>query len=331
MIHEHLSGVFANIAPLMPVNAMHFGEWRKNLRSFDQMALIGGLSLNLTGTGEPQRLNGARVSWNVFAMLGVRPLLGRTFLQEEDAPGREHEVILNYGLWKSRFAADPNVIGRKILLDGEPYQVIGVLPASFHFPKLSQLFAMEIAEQRPEIWRPFALRPDEMEDLGDFNYACIARLKPGASIAQAQGELNALQAELAKRIPFHVSLSAVMVPLERQITSRVRTGLELILGAVMMLLLIACVNLASLLLARGTVRKREMAIRSAIGASAGRLLRQMLAESLTLALSGGAMGIAIAYAAVRMIVAQAPLDVPRIEEVGIDWRVLNPLEALRYE
>ncbi len=322
VIHEHLSGVFAKVPPLMPVNAMHFTEWRKNLRSFDQMALISGISLNLTGTGEPQRLNGARVSWNAFAMLGVRPLLGRTFLREEDAPGREHEVILNYGLWKSRFAGDLNVIGRKILLDGEPYQIIGVLPASFHFPKLSQLFAMEIAEQRPEIWRPFALRPDEMDELGDFNYACIARLKPGASVAQAQGELNALQAELAKRIPYHVNFSAVMVPLERQITSRVRTGLELILGAVTLLLLIACVNLANLLLARGTVRKRELAIRSAIGASGGRLLRQLMAESLTLALAGGVLGIAVAYAAMRVIVAQAPLDVPRIEEVAIDGRVL---------
>ena len=231
-------------------------------------------------------------------------------------------MVLNYDLWKSRFGGDPGVIGRKILLDGEPYEIIGVLPKTFRLPKLSQLFAMDLPEERARFWKPFALRKEELSQLGDFNFACIARLKPSAGFFQAQQELNALQTNIAKRAPIHITLSAAMVPLIEQITQRVRSGLELVFGAVTLLLLLTCVNLASLLLARATARRTEMAIRSAIGASATRLLRQMLAESLTLALAGGALGIAVAYAAARVIVAVAPLDVPRLEDVRIDGHVL---------
>ena len=255
-------------------------------------------------------------------MLGIKPALGRTFRKDEDAPGRGHEVILNYGLWKGSFAGDPNIIGRKIRLGGQPYEVTGVLPQGFRFPKLSQLFAMNIQEERPQIWIPFALRQDELDEMGDFNFACIAHLKAGVSKGQAQTELNALQAELIKRLPYKIKLSAVLVPLQQQITGRVQTGLKLIFGAVSLLLLIACLNVASLSLARGTARKREMAIRSAIGASVGRLMRQLMVESVTLAAAGGILGVAVAYAAVRIMIANAPVDVPRIEEVGIDGRVL---------
>lgn len=322
IIHEHISGIAAKIPPLLPVNAMHFSEWRQNSRSFDQMSLIGGIELTLTGVGAPQRLDGARVSWNFFGMLGIKPQLGRTFLPEEDAPGRDHEIILNYGVWKTEFASDPNIIGRKVVLGGEPYEVVGVLPASFHFPELRQLYAMDIPEPRPEIWKPFAVGKEDLNAMGSFNFSCIAKLKAGVSTVQAESELNALQAQIAKRVPFHVSFSAMVQALQRQITSRARMGLELAFGAVIVLLLIASVNLASLLLSRATVRKREMAIRSAIGGSGARLLRQLLAESLTLTLAGGAVGVALAYGAVHVIVAQAPADIPRMEEVGIDARVL---------
>jgi len=322
VIHEHLSGITAKVPALLPVNAMHFVEWRKNLRAFDQLALIGGESVNLTGEGAAERLNGARVSWNLFKMLGIQPLMGRTFSPDEDVPGRDHEIVLNYELWKSRFGGDPGVIGRKILLDGEPYEIVGVLPATFRFPKLVELYAMDIPEERAQFWKPAGLRNDELSLLGDFNYACIGRLKPFVPLVDAQQELNALQARLAKQAPIPISMSAAMVPLSRQITSRVRLGLELVFGAVTLLLLITCVNLASLLLARGAARKTEMAIRSAIGASATRLLRQMLAESVTLALTGGALGVLVAYAATRLLVAAAPVDVPRIEEVRIDTPVL---------
>src|ERR1700674_3380916 len=156
-IHE-IVPKFANIAPMIPVNAMHFLEWRKTAHSFSEMALLGGVTYNLTGSGEPERIPSARVSPSLFPMLGIQARLGRTFLNEEDLAGRDRVVVLNEDLWRRRFAADPRVIGRKIVLDGNPYEVVGVLPAGFHFPRLSQLFAMTLAAEQPQIWKPFGLR-----------------------------------------------------------------------------------------------------------------------------------------------------------------------------
>jgi len=321
VIHEMVPK-FANLAPLIPVNAMHFLEWRKNARSFSEMALIGGMSFNLTGSGEPERIPAARVSPGLFPMLGIQARLGRTFLNEEDQAGRDRVVVLNEELWKRRFAADPNVIGRKIMLNGDPYEIIGVLPSGFHFPKLNQLFAMTVAEERPQLWKPFGLRDEEKDDMGDFNYVCIARLGPGVSLAQALSELNVIQGNLAGRLSEKVELRAALVPLQQQITGRARTGLQLMLAAVSAVLLICCVNIANLLLARATTRRREMAIRSAIGASSGRLARQMLVESLLLSALGGLAGVMIAYAAIRVILASAPVDLPRLDEIHLDARVL---------
>ena len=320
-VHE-LVPKFSQLAPLIPVNAMHFLEWRKSVRSFEQMALIGGTTFNLTGTGDPERLPAARVSPALFPMLGIQAQLGRTFLEEEDRPGHDHVVVLSHELWTRRFASDPHAIGRKITLDGNPYEIVGVLPAGFHFPKLNQLFAMTIAEERPQLWKPFALRDEELDAMGDFNFICIARLRRGVSRSQALSELNVAQAHIASQTEEKIELRAVLVSLQDQITSRSRTGLELLLAAVGAVLLIGCVNIANLLLARATARRRELAIRTAVGASRGRLLRQMLVESLVLAGAGGACGVALAYEAVRVIVARAPVDLARIDEVRFDARVL---------
>jgi predicted permease len=320
-VHEMVpkSGGFA---PLVPVNAMHFLEWRRSVRAIEQIALIGGMTMNLTGAGEPERLRAARVSSSLFPMLGARLQLGRTFLEEEDQPGRDHVVVLSDDLWKRRFAADPNIVGRKAVLGGQPYEIIGVLSSTFHFPKLSQLYAMTIAAERPELWKPFAVRPGELEIMGDFNYACVARLRPGVSVDLALADLNASQATLAAQVPAKVELRAALVPLRDQITGRSRSGLQLVLFAVGAVLFIGCVNIANLVLARATSRKREFAIRSALGAGARRLVQQMLAESLVLAGIGGALGAGIAYSALRVILAHAPADLPRLEEVHLDVRVL---------
>jgi predicted permease len=313
---------FSHLAPLIPVNAVHFQEWRRSVHSFDQMALIGGISLNLTGSGEPERIPAARVSPSLFRMLGVDAQAGRTFRDEEDDPARDDVVLLSDELWRRRFGGEPGIVGRKIQLNSRPYEVVGVLPADFHFPKLSQLFAMQVEEERPLLWKPFALRKEEMDDMGDFNFACIAHLRPGVSAGQALGELNGVQAAIAGRIPEKVELRADMVALQAQITGRARGGLELMLAAVGAVLLIACVNIANLLLARAVGRRREMAVRTALGAGAARLVRQMLAESVLLAVAGGALGMAIAYGAVRVILANAPLDIPRLDEVHPNLRLL---------
>ncbi|HWY47741.1 MAG TPA: ABC transporter permease, partial [Bryobacteraceae bacterium] len=321
VIHEVVPK-FSNIAPMIPVNAMHFLEWRKTAHSFSEMALIGGMAFNLTGSGEPERIPAARVSPGLFPMLGIQARLGRTFLNEEDQTGRDRVVVLNESLWKRRFGADPNVIGRKVMLNGNPYEIVGVLPESFHFPKLNQLFAMTVAEEQPQLWKPFGLRDDEKDDMGDFNYVCVAHLGPGVSSSQALSELNVVQSNITAHLPEKVELRAAMVPLQEQITGRARSGLQLMLAAVGAVLLICCVNIANLLLARATTRRREMAIRSAIGASSGRLARQMVVESLLLAGLGGLAGVMIAYAAIRVILASAPVDLPRLDEIHLDARVL---------
>lgn len=325
-VHEVVP-MFIRIAPKIPVNAMHFLEWRKSVNAFEQLAMIGGLSVNLTGSGEPERLAAARVSGSLFPMLHARMQLGRTFLEDEDQPGRDGVVVLSNELWQRRFAADAHIIGRKILLDGRPYQVIGVLSADFHFPKLSQLYAMTVSEERPELWKPFAVQPYELEPVGDFDYACIGRLRRGVSLQHALAELNAVQARLASQIPASLSpekveLFAALVPLQDQITNRSRTGLALVLGAVGAVLLIGSVNIANLLLARAISGRRELAIRSAMGASTWRLVRQTLVESLLLAGIGGAAGVMLAYGALHVILARAPVDLPRLDEVHLDMRVL---------
>lgn len=319
-IHE-IVPKFASLAPLIPVNAMHFREWRKKAHSWDQLALLGGVTFNLTGMGEPERIPAARVSPNIFPMLGMQTQLGRTFTDDEDQPGRDRVVVLNHELWVRRFGRDPNILGRKMILDGKPYQIIGVLRSGLHFPKLSQLYAMTISEERPQLWKPFAVRNDELDEMGDFDFACIARLRRGVAASQALSELNVLQADFVKNAPFKVELRAALIPLQDQITARSRTGLELLLAAVGAVLLIGCVNIANLLLARAIGRRREIAIRSAIGASSWRLVRQALLESLLLSGIGGLLGVTVAYAAIRGIVAHAPVDLPRMDEVHLDLRI----------
>lgn len=321
VVHEVVPKL-SQMAPLIPVNAMHFLEWRKHVDAFEQVALIGGISLNLTGAGEPERLPGARVSPALFPMLGARTQLGRTFLEEEDQPGRDSVVLLSDKLWRRRFASDRNIVGRKVLLDGRPYEVIGVLSPNFHFPKLNQLYAMQISEDQPEFWKPFALRPDEMDPMGDFDYICIARLRQGVTEKQALAQLNAVQSEVARQAPEKIELRAAMVPIQDQITSRSRRGLQLMLLAVGTVLLIGCVNIANLLLGRATSRRQELAIRSALGAGVRQLLQQMLTESFLLAAIGGSFGVLVAYAGVLLITSRAPLNLPRLDEIHLDLRVL---------
>lgn len=320
-VHESVDEL-RHVSPLIPVNAAHFETWRRETRSFEQMALVGGVRFNLTGLGEPRRVPGARVSPSLFPMLGVKTSLGRTFTPDEDRPGHDRVVVVDHGFWVRELGADPGAVGRRLLLDGTSYEIVGVLPPDFSFPKLSDLYAMTISEERPEIWKPFALTDEERGSAGDFNYVCIARLRDGVSAAQALSELEGVQARIAEKAPVEVHLHASLVPLQEQITGRARVGLQLLLAAVGVVLLIGCVNIANLLLARAHERRRETAIRSAMGASRGHLVRQALAESLLLSTLGGALGVALAWWTLPVILARAPVDLPRLGEVQLDVRVL---------
>jgi len=313
---------FVNLASDFPVNALHVQEWRKHWEAVEQIAMINGLSLNLTSGGEPERVNAERISSNLFPLLGVQPEIGRGFLEEEDQEGRDQVVVLSDSLWHRRFHGDSSVLGRKIMLNDKPYEVVGVMPPGLRLPRVSQLQSMRISDQDPDLWKPLAVSKNELEPLGDFNFGCIVRLKKGVSKARALEQVNAIEADITRDLPEKVDVWAKMSPLQQQLTGRSRTGLLMLLSAVGAVLLIVCVNIANLMLARATGRRREFAIRAAVGASTRRLLRQMLTESLVVAAIGGALGIAIAYGALHLILANAPLDVARLNEVRIDGRVL---------
>jgi predicted permease len=319
VVHEILP---ASVTPRSPVNAAHFEEWRTSSRSFEQMALLFPAIFTLSGSSEPERIGGARVSASLFTMLGVPVLHGRTFSEGEDTLGRNRVVVLGHDLWLRRFAGDVAIVGQPIRLDGEPYTVIGVLAPRFELSSVSRLYPMTIAADRPQIWTPLGLRPSERTSTQSFKFACIARLKRQVSSAQAISELNALLREIGQRLTGNVELKASIVSLHEQLTGSSRAGLELLLASAAVVLLVACLNIAYLGLTRGIAREREFAILHAIGANRRRLLRQLLAESVTIAAAGGLVGAAITPALIRLIVTSAPADLPRIAEVTLDARVL---------
>jgi predicted permease len=326
VVHEVVPRL-AHIAPAIPVSANHFLEWKRGTNAFESMALLGDITLNLTGAGEPEQLVGARVSADLFPMLGVRAQLGRVFLPEEDEVGRDRVVVLDDALWRRRFGADRGIVGRAITLNGQPYTVIGVLPPDFRFPKIADLFAMTVYLGRPQIWKPLALTKDEATQSENFNFSSIVRVKASSSHAAATDQLNRIQPTVSKQFA-GAELRALLLPLDEQITGRSRTGLQLLLAAVGLVLLIGCVNITNLLLARSTQRRREIAVRSAIGASSLRLLRQALAESTTLAAIGTVAGLVFAQVILQSVLAYAPIDLPRMDEVRLDGRVFMFMAAL---
>jgi len=312
------------LAANLPVSAHHLREWRKEWQAAEQIAIFNTSTVNLTSDdGDPERLDIGRASAELFPLLGVQPQMGRDFLPEEDRPGSDKVVLLSDSLWRRRFRADRAILGKKILLDGEPYEVIGVLPPGLMIPKVSELQSLHFGDVNPDLWKPVAIKDAGLDPIGNFNYAAIVRLKAGIPPAQALDQLNAVQDGIVKRyIQQPLDLRAALVPLQAQITGRSRQGLLLMLGAVGAVLLIVCVNIANLLLSRATGRRREFAIRAAVGASSRRMLRQLMTESLLIAAIGGGLGIAFAYAALAAILANAPVDLPRLNEVHLDARAI---------
>lgn len=307
--------------PTIPVNAPAFLAWQRQARAFSGMALVSRTSMDLTGAGRPEALDAAKVTPDLFRVLGARLLLGRDFLPQANRPGHQFVAVLTAGLWRSRFGGDPNVIGRAITLDGHPYTVIGVLPASFQFPKGYELNDLVNLGTGARLFVPRVFSHDDLSG-GNFNYAVIARLRPGFSPAQAAAELNLIQQGVNRKFPQMGNLQTAVVPLRQMIVGAAQRGLWLLLAAVLALLLIVCVNLANLLLARASGRRREMAIRGALGASPARLLRLALGETVVLALAGGAIGLLLAHFALRALLHWAPPGLPRLANVRLDGAVL---------
>jgi predicted permease len=317
-----------DLPSIAPVNAVHFMEWRSHWRSAEDLALLSVSSVNLTTGGDPERIELGRISWDLFPMLGIQPQLGRNFSADEDKAGDDRVVVISDALWEHRFHRDPAIVGQTIALNDVSFDVIGVMPSGLQIPKVSELQPMAFGSETPDLWKPFGLRDEERAPIGDFNYGCIARLKPGVSVVQASTELNLLQANISRTIAENVPLQAVVTPLQEQITGHSRQGLLLMLVSIATVLMIACVNVANLLLVRAAGRRREFAVRAAIGASTSRLVRQALTESLVMAIPGGLVGTAIAAAAVHFIVVNAPAGLPRVNEIHAGASALTIAFAL---
>jgi predicted permease len=299
-----------------PVSAPGFRAYHGDTRIFDGVAVEASWSANLTGVGEPVRLRGGRVSGDYFRTMGVSAALGRVLLPEEDEPGRNREVVISDGLWKRLFGAERGTVGRAISLNGESYTIVGVMPPSFH----------DFWSHDVEIWTPLALTPDNF--VAD-NYTnewlnLTARLKPGITLEQAVRDMRAFAEKLKRDNPgsFPDKWTLKVTSLDEIATGDIRPALLVLLGAVGFVLLIACANVANLLLARAAGRTKEVAIRSALGAERWNIIRQLLTESVVLSLIGGAIGLLLAYWSVRALVAVNPSNVPRVDELGVDGNVL---------
>jgi putative ABC transport system permease protein len=292
----------------------NFLDWQKQAGAFTGMAAMVERSFNLTGVGEPERLDGRRVSANLFDLLGVRAVLGRTFVPDDDRPG-SHVVLLSYSLWQRRFGSDPSVIGRALALNGESYTVIGIMPRFVQLPGF--------ANRNDQLWLPIAFPPEEAAQRGNHFLEVIARMKPGITLKQAQAEMETIAARLAQQYPdYNTRLGAVVVPLHEEVVGDIKPALLILLGAVGFVLLIACANVANLLLARAAVRQKEIALRLALGASRSRLTRQFLTESVLLAMFGAGLGLLLALGGIRILKTFIPATISQVQTINIDARVL---------
>src|ERR1051325_5777260 len=260
----------------------NYTDYKEQNQVFEEMAAFNNRSFNLTGTGDPVRVTGAWATASLFPVLGVEPLLGQPFTAEAEEPGKDLVAVLSYGLWQRRFAGDPNIIGQPINLNGVNRTIVAVMPASFAFP-----------EKGDDIWVPLATSPQNKQARNAFWLKAVGRLKPGVSIEQARADMGAIGNRLDEQY-FQAGYGANLVLLHEQETGKVKPALIVLLAAVAFVLLIACADVANLLLARAAVREKEIAIRTALGAGRWRLIRQLLTESALLAMVGGAIGVVLA-------------------------------------
>lgn len=293
-------------------SAANFLDWREQNHVFDNLVGTTFASVNLSGKGLPERVDGMRTSWDFFEMLGVRPVLGRTFVADDDRAGAPRVTVLSHAAWQRRFGGDPQIIGRAITADGQKCTVIGVMPERFRF------FG------NPEMWLPLSL--DRAKITRDFHFMLpLARIKAGVSLKQARAEMSGIAKNIERAYPkSNKGWGAFVEPMREAVTQDQRRSVLILFGAVGFVLLIACVNVANLLLAKAAVRQRELAIRGSLGAGRGRLVLQLLTESVLLALSGGILGLLLALWFVRIVrTVVPPFLLSGFAEIGVDWRVLG--------
>ncbi|HKQ77161.1 MAG TPA: ABC transporter permease [Blastocatellia bacterium] len=302
-----------------PVSYPNLKDWKERNRAFEMMAGLRGESFSLTDRGEPDRVSGLRVSVNILSLLGAKPQLGRDFLPEEEQPGRESVALVGHVLWQRRYAGDPRLVGQTLTLDGKGYTVIGILPPGLKHPGLT----LAAAPSGADVWIP--LIPAANEQNRSFaNMRVVARLKPQVTLAQAQADMNVLATQLEQQYPdMNSNLGVGVVPLHEHLTGRVQRALWILLGAVGCVLLIACANVANLLLARAAGRQTEMAVRAALGASRRRLIRQLLVECIALSVTGGVCGLLLAAFGVPLLIGLSANGIPRADEIGVSLPVLG--------
>jgi putative ABC transport system permease protein len=288
----------------------NYVDYRSRNSTFDNMAAFNRRYLTLTGSGEPERLSGAHSSASLFEVLGVQPMLGRTYSREEDQGGAM-VVVLSHRLWQRRFGAERDVVGRTIMLNGASRQVIGVMPEHFGFPSIDT-----------ELWVPSPASKELRESRSSIWVQVIGRRKPGVTVLQAQSDLARINVDIVRTFPNQKGYGVIVEDYREQIVGRIRPVLIALLGAVGFVLLIACTNVANLLLARASAREREVALRAALGAGHVRIARQLLTESLLLGVLGGAAGLGLGWVGVNALVAAAPENLPRLADIAIDGRVL---------
>ncbi|UCC32317.1 MAG: ABC transporter permease, partial [Phycisphaerales bacterium] len=299
----------------------NFMDWQERNTVFEEIAAYYRDTHTLTGTGIPEHIEGARVTAGFFPTLGVKAAIGRLFSRHDDVPGSENVVVLSNGFWQRCFGGEPGVIGRTVVLDGTAFTVIGVLPAGTIFPKGMSYSHVDVSEA--EVWTPFALVPGQSVR-GWRRLQVIGRLKVDVSPTQAQADMDIIAAQLERQYPADNTERGVeLSSLHGELVANVRPALWLLFGAVGLVLLIACTNVANLLLARGNKRRKELAVRAAMGAGKLRLIRQLISESVLFAVIGGTLGVLLASWSTDGLVAAAPLDCPQAHTVGLNWRVLG--------